>query len=286
MKPAACCGTIESGSTSIPRELARVEARLAAIHDVARKYRVRPEELPQLATDTAAALDALSAESDIAALAAVEARAKASFDTLARALSAKREFAAAELGHRVSAMMADLAMAGGRVEIALPPLAEPASFGFESVEFLTATHPKQALGALSRVASGGELSRLGLAIQVVLSEVGTVPTLIFDEVDAGIGGGVAAAVGKLLRQLGVRRQVLCVTHLPQVAACADAHCRVTKTTRKNSVSTELAQLGTKERVEEIARMLGGQEITAKTRAHAKELLTQSRPALAKPAGKT
>ena len=268
-----------------PRELARVEARLAAIHDVARKYRVRPDELPQLATDTAAALDALSAESDIAALAAVEARAKASFDTLAGALSAKRKFAAAELGHRVSAMMGDLAMAGGRVEIALPPLSEPASFGFESVEFLTATHPKQALGALSRVASGGELSRLGLAIQVVLSEVGTVPTLIFDEVDAGIGGGVAAAVGKLLRQLGVRRQVLCVTHLPQVAACADAHCRVTKTTRKNSVSTELAQLGTKERVEEIARMLGGQEITAKTRAHAKELLTQSRPALAKPAGK-
>ena len=160
-----------------------------------------------------------------------------------RALSAKRKFAAAELGHRVSAMMADLAMAGGRVEIALVPLSEPASFGLESVEFLTATHPKQALGPVVARRVGGELSRLGLAIQVVLSEVGTVPTLIFDEVDAGIGGGVAAAVGRLLRQLGVRRQVLCVTHLPQVAACADAHCRVTKTTRKNAVSTELAQLG-------------------------------------------
>jgi DNA repair protein RecN (Recombination protein N) len=150
---------------------------------------------------------------------------------------------------------------------------------------LTATHPKQALGPLSRVASGGELSRLGLAIQVVLSEVGTVPTLIFDEVDAGIGGGVAAAVGSLLQQVGVRRQVLCVTHLPQVAARADAHCRVAKKTRKNGVSTELVQLGGAERVEEIARMLGGHDITAKTRAHAKELLLQSRPANARPKGR-
>jgi DNA repair protein RecN (Recombination protein N) len=240
--------------------------------------------LPQLCTDTAAALEALSADTNIAALAALEANAKASFDALAQALSAKREFAAAELGNRVTAMMADLAMGGGRVEVALVSLSEPASFGLETVEFLTATHPKQALGPLSRVASGGELSRLGLAIQVVLSEVGEVPTLIFDEVDAGIGGGVAAAVGGLLRQLGVRRQVLCVTHLPQVAASADAHCRVTKKTRKNAVSTELAQLGGAERVEEIARMLGGHNITAKTRANAKELLTQNRPARARPRG--
>jgi DNA repair protein RecN (Recombination protein N) len=260
-----------------PGELARVEARLAAIHDVARKYRVRPEDLPQLCADTAAALETLTADTDIAALAAQEAAAKADFDALARGLSAKREFAAAELGHRVSSMMADLAMAGGRVEVALVSLSDPASFGLENVEFLTATHPKQALGPLSRVASGGELSRLGLAIQVVLAEVGTVPTLIFDEVDAGIGGGVAAAVGGLLRQLGVRRQVLCVTHLPQVAACADAHCRVSKTTRKNAVSTGLVHLGAAERIEEIARMLGGHDITAKTRAHAEELLERSRP---------
>ncbi len=269
-----------------PAELARVESRLAAIHDVARKYRVRPEDLPQLCADTAAALEALSADTNIAALAALEAKAKAAFDSLAQGLSAKRKFAAAELGHRISAMMADLAMAGGRVEIALVSLAEPASFGLESVEFLTATHPKQALGPLSRVASGGELSRLGLAIQVALSEVGTVPTLIFDEVDAGIGGGVAAAVGSLLRQVGARRQVLCVTHLPQVAAYADAHCRVTKKTRKNAVTTELAELGKMERVDEIARMLGGHDITAKTRAHAKELLLQSQPASVKPARKS
>ncbi len=244
-----------------------------------------PKICRQLAADTAAALQALTADTDIAALAALEVKAKSAFDALGQALSAKRKFAAAELGHRVSAMMGDLAMAGGRLDVALATLAEPASFGFESVEFLTATHPKQALGPLSRIASGGELSRLGLALQVVLSEVGAVPTLIFDEVDAGIGGGVAAAVGRLLQQLGVRRQVLCVTHLPQVAACADAHCRVTKTTRKNAVSTGLALLGAAERVEEIARMLGGLDITAKTRAHAKELLTQSRPASARPGRK-
>ena len=119
-------------------------------------------------------------------------------------------------------------MAGGRCEIALIALAEPASYGVEPVEFRVATHPKQPLGALARVASGGELSRLALAIQVVLAEVGRVPTLIFDEVDVGIGGAVAATVGRMLRELGHRRQVLCVTHLPQVAACADDHYRVTK----------------------------------------------------------
>ena len=261
-----------------PRELARVVARLAAIHDTARKYRVRPEDLPVLARDTEAALANLAAISDVAALARTEKIARKNFDALAEQLSAKREFAAAELGNRVTAIMAELAMAGGRIEIALPPLAEPASHGREGVEFLTATHPKQPLGPLSRIASGGELSRLGLAIQVVLSEVGTVPTLIFDEVDAGIGGAVAASVGRLLQQLGARRQVLCVTHLPQVAAGAHSHYRVTKKARANSVSSELAALNAAARIEEVARMLGGHQITAKTRAHARELLSQHKPA--------
>jgi DNA repair protein RecN (Recombination protein N) len=259
-----------------PAELARVEARLAAIHDVARKYKVRPEDLPALAAETESALTALAADADVAALARAERVAKATFDGLAEELSAKRRYAATELGHRVSAMMGELAMAGGRIEIALEPLAQPASYGLEAVEFVAATHPKQPLGSLSRIASGGELSRLGLAIQAVLSEVGAVPTLIFDEVDAGIGGAVAASVGRLLRQLGARRQVLCVTHLPQVAACADAHYRVTKKTRAHSVSSDLAKLGPADRLEELARMLGGREITARTRAHAKELLAQNR----------
>jgi len=258
-----------------PGELARVEARLAAIHEMARKYRVRPEALPQLADDTARDLAAIEAGGDATRLAEAASQAGVRYDELSRALSAKREFAAVELSHRVTTMMADLAMAGGRVEVALPVLNEPASFGRETVQFESATHPKQPLGPISRIASGGELSRLGLAIQVVLSEVGTVPTLVFDEVDAGIGGGVAAAVGELLQRLGRRRQVLCVTHLPQVAACADAHVRVSKRTRKGAIGTELEQLEDATRVEEIARMLGGHAVTAKTRANAEELLAQS-----------
>jgi DNA repair protein RecN (Recombination protein N) len=260
-----------------PAELERVERRLAAIHEIARKYRVRPEELPDLAAATQASLALLAADADVAALIRAEQRTKAALDALAEQLSAKRKFAAAELSHKVSSMMAKLAMAGGRFEVALTPLAEPSSFGLERVEFQAATHPKQAPGPLSLIASGGELSRLGLAIQVALSEVGAVPTLIFDEVDAGIGGAVAASVGRLLKQLGTQRQVLCVTHLPQVAACADAHYRVTKKTRSDSANSDLARLGPPERVEELARMLGGSEITAKTRAHAKELLHQNQP---------
>jgi DNA repair protein RecN (Recombination protein N) len=168
--------------------------------------------------------------------------------------------------------MQQLAMTGGRLEIALEPLAEPALYGLESVEFRVASHPKQPLGPLARVASGGELSRIALAIQVVASEAGQVPTLVFDEVDSGIGGGVAATVGQLLQQLGEQRQVLCVTHLPQVAAFADAHFRVSKNGTGDGVTSELAQLAVADRVEELARMLGGAQITAKTRAHAKEML--------------
>jgi len=138
-----------------------------------------------------------------------------------------------------------------------------------------ATHPKQASGPLARIASGGELSRVGLAIQVVLSQAGEVPTLIFDEVDTGIGGAVAATVGRLLRELGSRKQVLCVTHLPQVAACGEVHLRVTKTGDGDAVRTSIERLGATARVEELARMLGGLAVTAKTRANARELLLQS-----------
>ena len=167
-------------------------------------------------------------------------------------------------------------MAGGRLEIALRPLETPQSHGVESVEFQVATHPKQPLAPLARVASGGELSRIALALSVVASEAGAVPTLVFDEVDAGIGGAVAATVGGLMQALAARRQVLCVTHLPQVAAFADTHLRVTKASRDEDVVSDLAQLDAKSRIEELARMLGGAEITAKTRAHAKELYEQSR----------
>ncbi|MEO8306127.1 MAG: DNA repair protein RecN [Betaproteobacteria bacterium] len=259
-----------------PSELGRVEERLTAIHDVSRKYRVRPEALPQLFADTEARLKALAESADAAMLAQRAGEAEARYRTLAGELSAKREFAAHELETRVTEAMQNLAMAGGRLEIALEPLDVPAGYGLEQVEFRVASHPKQPLGPLAKVASGGELSRIALAIQVVTSEVGEVPTLVFDEVDAGIGGAVAATVGELLQSLGTRRQVLCVTHLPQVATFADAHFRVTKHGDATSVRAEVEALSARNRIEELARMLAGSTITAKTRAHAKELLEQHR----------
>ena len=215
-----------------PAELKRVEERLAAIHDVARKHRVRPEALPALLAETEARLAALAESADAEALARARRKPKSTIALRRGDLSKKRNFAANELAHRVTEAMQALAMAGGRLEVALEPLAAPASYGLEQVEFRVASHPKQPLGPLARVASGGELSRIALAIQVVASEVGQIPTLVFDEVDSGIGGAVAATVGGLLQTLGARRQVLCVTHLPQVAAFADTHFRVTKTRRR------------------------------------------------------
>ena len=259
-----------------PAELARVEDRLAAIHDMARKHRVRPEALPALLAETEARLAALAASVDAEALGRAAAQREADYRALADSLSRKRRFAANELAHKVTETMQELAMAGGRLEIALTPLAEGASYGLESVEFRVTSHPKQPLGPLAKVASGGELSRIALAIQVVTSEVGHVPTLVFDEVDAGIGGAVAATVGKLMQSLGSRRQVLCVTHLPQVAAFADAHYRVAKRGDEREMTTTLVELDRASRIEELARMLGGSEVTAKTRAHAKELYEQHR----------
>ncbi len=167
-------------------------------------------------------------------------------------------------------------MTGGRFDVALEATTAPASHGRESVVFRIATHPAQAPGPLSRVASGGELSRVALAIHVAASEVGEVPTLVFDEVDTGIGGAVAATVGRMLQTLGARRQVLCVTHLPQVAAHADHHFRVVKSGDGECVTTELSALARAARIDELARMLAGSEITSKTRAHARELYDQHR----------
>ncbi len=259
-----------------PGELARVETRLERSTMQRASTRVRPDELAALSGQTDARLAELAAGADADALARAEADARIALLRIGRELSAKRKLAAAELAHRVTTVMKKLAMAGGKVEIALTPLTEPASFGLETVELQVATHPKQPLGPLARVASGGELSRLGLAIQVVLAEVGELPTLVFDEVDVGIGGAVAATVGSMLQKLGSRRQVLVVTHLPQVAASADHHHRVVKRAAAGEVETELARLDAPGRVEELARMLGGHEVTAKTRAHAKELLAQHR----------
>jgi DNA repair protein RecN (Recombination protein N) len=237
---------------------------------------VRPEALPALLAETEARLAALAESADAQALAARAAQAERAYRDAAQQLSKKRRFHGSELDHRVTDTMQALAMAGGRFEVALEPLAAPASYGIETVTFQVATHPKQAPAPLARVASGGELSRIALALSVVAGEAGAVPTLVFDEVDAGIGGAVAATVGRLLQALGARRQVLCVTHLPQVAAFADAHFRVSKTSGKHGVTSALEALGAADRVGELARMLGGEEVTAKTRAHAKELYEQHR----------
>ena len=261
-----------------PGELARVEERLTAVHDLARKHRVRPEALPALLHESRQRLAALSDAADGAALQRRAGEAESRYRALAAQLSSKRRFAASELAHRVTAAMQELAMTGGRVEVALVPEEPPASFGLEQIELRVAAHPKQPLGALARVASGGELSRIALAIQVSASEVAAVPTLVFDEVDTGIGGAVAATVGRLLQALGQRRQVLCVTHLPQVAAHADAHYRVAKAGNGSEVSTHVEPLAGAARVDELARMMSGAEVTAKTRAHARELFERHRRA--------
>jgi DNA repair protein RecN (Recombination protein N) len=258
-----------------PKELERVEARLSAMHELARKYRVRPEALAELAAATDARLAELTAAPDAQALAQAVDEAKRTYDALAVKVSEGRATAARDLATRVTAAMQELAMGGGRFDVSLQPLATPTSHGRESVTFVVATHPKQSAGPLSRVASGGELSRVALAIQVAASEVGDVETLVFDEVDTGIGGAVAATVGRMLQALGTRRQVLCVTHLPQVAAHADHHFRVVKIGDGDKVTSELTALTGAARVDELARMLAGREITAKTRAHARELLGAS-----------
>ncbi len=259
-----------------PQALARAEERLAALHDAARKYRVRPEALPGLLADTQARLAQLAEDTDVAALEARAAAAERTYRELAGTLTRKRRLATSELSTHVTAAMQTLAMRGGRFEARVAPLAEAASHGLENVEFDVAAHPAQAPGPLAKVASGGELSRVALAIAVAASEVAGVPTLVFDEVDTGIGGAVAATVGKLLQSLGATRQVFCVTHLAQVAAHADHHFRVRKADAGGGVASELAALDDDARVDELARMMGGAAITATTRAHARELYDQHR----------
>ncbi len=256
-----------------PQRLAEVERRISAVVDSARKYRVAPEALPELQRQWRQQLEALEATADPARLAAAEAAAREAYDSVAARLSAVRGPAAQALSTEITEAMQTLAMAGGRFEVALEPCA-PAAHGMEVVEFRVAANPGQPLRSLAKVASGGELSRIGLAIQVMTSRDSATPTLIFDEVDVGIGGRVAEIVGKLLARLGRERQVLCVTHLPQVAACADWQWQIAKVARGGETLSEVSLLDGKERVEEIARMLGGVNITATTREHAAEMLGQ------------
>ncbi|MGP8474561.1 DNA repair protein RecN [Burkholderia sp. PR2] len=256
-----------------PARLAQVEARLDALHSTARKFRLPPDTLHEEHAARRAQLAALDAAADLGALEAAQAKAWEAYLTDAKRLSKARAQAAKALGMAVTAGMQELSMAGGSFEVALVPLADGGAHGLEQVEFRVAGHPGVPLRPLAKVASGGELARISLALAVIASAASPTPTLIFDEVDTGIGGGVAEVVGRLLHQLGRDRQVLCVTHLPQVAARGDHHFQVAKGAddRGGTVSS-VVPLDKASRVEEVARMLGGLEITATTRKHAKEML--------------
>lgn len=254
-----------------PARLREVERRMEDLHGAARKFHVEADDLPKEFDRLSEQLQQLADASDLDALRAQEEKLKAAYMTAAQKLSKARAKAAKALGTAVTAAMQELSMAGGRFEIALQPC-EPASFGLEQVEFLVAGHAGTTPRPLAKVASGGELARISLAISVITSSATATPTLIFDEVDSGIGGGVAEVVGRLLRKLGQDRQVLCVTHLPQVASQANRHFQVSKHNSSGKTLSAIAPLDNDARVEEIARMLGGLEITATTRSHARELL--------------
>lgn len=257
-----------------PARLEQIEERMQALHGAARKYRTEADELPKLLADTAERLEALAASQNIEALREKVKQEEATYLKIAKQLSQKRSKAANDLGKQVTEAMQHLSMAGGRLEIALTPLQEGGSHGLEQVEFLVAGHAGSTPRSLAKVASGGELARISLAISVITSKASFTPTLIFDEVDAGIGGAIAETVGKLLHQLGQSHQILCVTHLPQVAAQGNHHFKVSKAQSAEKTISQVQTLGRIERVEEIARMLGGATITDTTRRHARELLEQ------------
>ncbi|CAM3729899.1 DNA repair protein RecN [Polynucleobacter brandtiae] len=257
-----------------PARLSLVEDRMQALHSAARKYRTEADYLPTLFNETTERLEALTASQNIGALQDKVKQEEAAYLKLAKQLTQKRGIAAKDLSSLVTSAMQDLSMAGGQLEIALSPLNEGSAHGLEQVEFLVAGHSGSTPRSLAKVASGGELARISLAISVITSKASFTPTLIFDEVDAGIGGAVAETVGKLLRQLGESHQILCVTHLPQVSAQGNHHLKVSKSQADDKTLSQVSLLGRSERVEEIARMLGGATITDTTRRHARELLGQ------------
>lgn len=255
-----------------PQRLGEVESRIDAVLSCARKYRTVPDKLPDLLERWQGRLSVLGETADVAALEEKVQTARKHYEALAGKLSKARAAAAIALGKDVSKVMQQLALAGGRFDVALLPVVAGSANGNEQIEFRISGLAGTDARALAKVVSGGELSRISLAIQVVTSQAASVPTLIFDEVDVGIGGGVAEVVGRLLRELGAERQVLCVTHLPQVAARANWQWQVSKSAQNGVVRSRVVQLDETGRVEELARMLGGVEITAITRQHAREML--------------
>jgi DNA repair protein RecN (Recombination protein N) len=255
-----------------PERLAELDERMSLWVSLARRYKRPPEELAELWASWKTELAQLDAAADLDGLQAKERKAQAAFMAGAKALSKQRAKAAPLLAQSITQAMQGLGMQGGRFEVALEPLAQPQASGLEDVQFLAAGHAGSTPRPVGKVASGGELSRIALAIAVTTSRLGTAQTLIFDEVDSGVGGAVAETVGRLMQQLGEDRQVLAVTHLPQVAACAHHHLVVSKQLQGSTTLSTVAPVGGEQRVAEIARMLGGEKLSGTTLAHAKEML--------------
>jgi DNA repair protein RecN (Recombination protein N) len=257
-----------------PDRLKELDQRMSQWLSLARRYKRPPEELAALLASWKQELNALEAASDLEGLEAQEKAASVAYQTEAKKLSQQRKKAAPKLAQAVTSAMQNLGMQGGRFEVALISLEQAAQHGLEDIQFLVAGHAGSTPRPVGKVASGGELSRIALAIAVTTSELGEAGTLIFDEVDSGVGGAVAETVGRLMKQLGMHRQVLAVTHLPQVASCADHHLLVSKASSQEGVSSSVTPIAGEQRVTEIARMLGGEKLSATTLAHAREMLTK------------
>ena len=255
-----------------PDRLAELDQRMALWVSLARRYKRPPEELVEVLATWKTELAALDAAADLDGLQAAERKAQAAYLAEAKAITKQRTKAAPLLAQSITQAMQGLGMQGGQFQVVLEPLAQPQQSGLEDVQFLAAGHAGSTPRPVGKVASGGELSRMALAIAVTTSQLGTAQTLIFDEVDSGVGGAVAETVGRLMQQLGTDRQVLAVTHLPQVAACADHHLVVSKTLQGKATLSTVAAVHGEQRVGEIARMLGGEKLSSTTLAHAKEML--------------
>ena len=255
-----------------PQRLAELDERLSLWMSLARRYRHDPAELPALQNSWRQALQQLDAAADLAALEAAEQTAQRQYQQEARRISQARAKAAPQLARAITQAMQGLGMQGGQFEVALTAAAQAMQHGLEDVGFLVAGHAGSTPRPVNKVASGGELSRMALAIAVTTSQLGTAQTLIFDEVDAGVGGAVAETVGRLMQQLGQDRQVLAVTHLPQVAACADHHLVVAKQLQAGATLSSVSPVQGEQRVGEVARMLGGERLSDTTLAHAREML--------------
>lgn len=257
-----------------PQRLAQLDERMGLWMSLARRHKRPPAELYALQSGWKYELARLEAAGDLEALEKTERAAHAEFTAACASLSKARKKTAPKLSAAITQAMQGLGMQGGHFEVGLAALEEPAAYGAERVEFLVAGHPGSTARPIGKVASGGELSRIALAIAVCTSQLGRAETLIFDEVDSGVGGAVAETVGRLMKQLGKDRQVLAVTHLPQVAACADNHLQVSKKLEGKQTVSHVQTIHGEQRVHEIARMLGGEKLSGTTMAHAKEMLGQ------------